>query len=34
LAYEPAMLPSQMASLEPFPSRLWQLSDERREALI
>ncbi|MBA4100180.1 MAG: RNA polymerase subunit sigma [Rhodospirillum sp.] len=36
LAYEPAVLPSQMASLEfgDFRRAFWQLSDERREALI
>jgi len=36
LAYEPAVLPSQLASLEfgDFRRAFWQLSDDRREALI
>jgi RNA polymerase sigma-70 factor (ECF subfamily) len=36
LAYEPAVLPSQMASLEfgDFRRAFWQLADDRREALI
>jgi RNA polymerase sigma-70 factor (ECF subfamily) len=36
LAYEPAVLPSQVASLEfgDFRRAFWQLTDDRREALI
>ena len=36
LAYEPAVLPSQMASLEfgDFRRAFWQLADDQREALI
>jgi RNA polymerase sigma-70 factor, ECF subfamily len=36
LAYEPAVLPSQVASLEfgDFRRAFWQLADDRREALI
>jgi RNA polymerase sigma-70 factor (ECF subfamily) len=36
LAYEPAILPSQMASLEfgDFRRAFWQLADDQREALI
>jgi RNA polymerase sigma-70 factor (ECF subfamily) len=36
LAYEPAVPPSQMASLEfgDFRRAFWQLADDRREALI
>jgi RNA polymerase sigma-70 factor (ECF subfamily) len=36
LAYEPAVLPSQVASLEfgEFCRAFWQLADDRREALI